>query len=138
MATIVPIFQGEVQDNILLIKDKLKYNQWISSLIGDVEIIVRKKKKIRSIKQNKYYWGVVLDLISKHTGEDVEDLHNHFSYKYLSSSGKSGKLHSRKSTTQLSTVEFGEYIDKIIAWAWEFLNLEIPIPSEINQDFEVY
>ena len=79
-----------------------------------------------------------MDLISKHTGEDVEDLHNHFSYKYLSSSGKSGKLHSRKSTTQLSTVEFGEYIDKIIAWAWEFLNLEIPIPSEINQDFEVY
>ena len=45
MATIVPIFQGEVQDNILLIKDKLKYNQWISSLIGDVEIIVRKKEK---------------------------------------------------------------------------------------------
>lgn len=132
---IVPILQANVKDCLLIYLDREKYNNWLVQLNNkEVEVIIRKKRKNRSERQNRYYWGVVLKLISESTGESLEDLHNHFSYKWLSCSGKSGKLNTKKSTTSLSTVEFMEYIDKIISWGEEFLNITFPEPENIDLD----
>lgn len=133
---IIPIFKAEIKNNSLIIEDTEKYNNWLFQLNENkVEVIIRKPKKIRSERQNRYYWGVVLKLISETTGESSEDLHNHFSYKWLSTNGKSGKLISKKSTTTLSTIEFAEYIDKIIIWGERFLNITFPEPESIELDF---
>lgn len=133
---IIPIFKAKIENCILLIQERDNYNNWIAQLNNnEIEVIVRKPKKVRSDRQNRYYWGVVLKLISEVTGEDLEDLHNHFSYKWLASKGKSGKLISRKSTTSLSTIEFMEYIDKIIAWGEQFLNITFPEPDSVDLSF---
>ena len=41
------------------------------------------------------------------------------------------KIPITKSTTELSTVEFEDYVAKIRMWAASFLSLIIPLPNEI-------
>lgn len=88
----------------------------------------------RSIKQNSFYW-LYLTIISRETGNEVEDLHGLFKRQFLPIvSGmvrfkkKDGTVmqHSYKklkSTTELSKSEFTEYMDKICAMT------EVPIPD---------
>lgn len=137
--TIVPIHKAKIVNGQLQLENKENYDKWLLQLNdSDVEVIVRKPKKIRSGRQNRYYFGVVLKLISESTGEDIEDLHNHFSFKWLSTQGKSGKLMSRKSTALLSTIEFTDYLDKIIRWGEQFLEITFPEPENVDLDFLVW
>jgi len=136
---IIPLLKAKIENCVLIFDDREKYNNWIAQLNDNkIEVIIRKPKKVRSDRQNRYYWGVVLKLITECTGESGEDLHNHFSYRWLGTKGKSGKLISRKSTTSLSTVEFMEYLDKIISWGEKFLNITFPNPEDIELDFVNY
>ena len=41
-----------------------------------VTVTVEKEKRKRSNPLNRYYWGVVLQLIAEHTGEDPENPRN--------------------------------------------------------------
>jgi hypothetical protein len=139
MTTIVPIFKGVVVNNNLIIENQENYKNWLYQLNDKcVEVLVREPKKIRSPQANRYYFGVVLKLISKETGETVEDLHNHFSFKWLGTTGKSGKLVSRKSTALLTKQEFSDYLNKIIQWGEEFLNITFPEPENVDLDFVVW
>ena len=136
---IVPIHKAKIKDCQVVFEERERYENWLFQLNeNDVEVIVRKPKKIRSQRQNRYYWGVVLKLIAEATGEDIEDLHNHFSFKWLGTTGKSGKLVSRKSTALLTTAEFTEYIEKIIRWGGMFLEITFPEPESIDLDFLVW
>lgn len=83
--------------------------------------------KKRSDNQNQYYWGVVLDMISEDTGNDPEDLHATFKSMFLVD--RSGKIPVVGSTAKLTTVQFNEYIDKVVLFASQELNLEIPEPK---------
>jgi len=139
MTTIVPIFKAKIENNNLIIENQENYKNWLYQLNDkNVEVLVREPKKIRSPQANRYYFGVVLKLISKETGETVEDLHNHFSFKWLGTTGKSGKLVSRKSTALLTKQEFSDYLNKIIQWGEEFLNITFPEPETVDLDFVVW
>jgi hypothetical protein len=76
----------------------------------------------RSNPQNKYYFGVIVDMISEETGNEPEETHELLKLKFLKSMGK-------KNTTQLTTVEFNTYIEKIQRWASIELSLIIPDPQ---------
>ena len=85
----------------------------------------------RSNKQNDYYWGVVLRLISYESGYTSEQAHELFRKAFLKSDEVSmGNIHNEvpRSTTELSTNEFNEYIEKIKQFATEFYSLVIPDP----------
>lgn len=76
------------------------------------------QKKSRTLTQNNYYWGVYLPRISQETGNDIDDLHSLFKGKFLSKAvvevlGE--KVRRVRSTTELSVIEFGEYIERIHA-----------------------
>lgn len=104
-----------------------KFKDKIIKLNGKYAILELKNfYKKRSDNQNQYYWGVVLDLISEDTGNDPEDLHTTFKSMFLVD--RTGKIPVVKSTTKLTTVEFNEYIDKVVLFASQELNLEIPEP----------
>ena len=77
----------------------------------------------RSNPQNKYYFGVVVDMISEETGNEPEETHELLKLKFLKPMGKAN-------TTQLSTQEFKIYLEKIQIWAIQTLNLNIPDPNE--------
>ncbi len=136
---VIPTFKVNIEDGKLSFQDKEKYEGYLTSLFpGEYELIVRKPKKVRSSRANRYYWGVVLKLIAEHTGEDMEDLHNHFSFKHLGYSGKSGKLVSRRSTAMLSKEEFTEYMDKVMLWAMQYLEITFPDPEAVDYQFINY
>jgi len=65
----VPVFNGSVTKGNLSVEGR--YYKYLLSLEGAVEVIVRKPKKSRSNPENRYYWGVVVDLISEETGHDT-------------------------------------------------------------------
>jgi hypothetical protein len=90
----------------------------------------------RSGDQNAWYW-VILEQISKDTGNSVDDLHRLFKGLFLPK--KTVKLCGKEyvmsgSTTELNKTQFGEYIEKIRAHVAPF---GIVIPDPIKDDTKV-
>tara|TARA_B100000609_G_C17108846_1_gene378683 strand:+ start:127 stop:507 length:381 start_codon:yes stop_codon:yes gene_type:complete len=84
--------------------DKVKDGRYI--------ITIEKQQRERSGEQNKFYWAI-LHQIQDQTGQISEELHEIFKAKYLVD--RSARLPRIKSTSELSVIEFNEYITKICA-----------------------
>jgi hypothetical protein len=134
----IPIFTGTIrQEEQSLGELYVEYDKpfslelWLRKINLDhrVEVIIRKPKTKRSDLQNNYYWGVVLELLSKELGYDQDEMHEILKYKFLQSHAMG--MPYVKSTTKLSTGEFEEYLSKIKRWAAEFLNIVIPDPNTV-------
>lgn len=74
------------------------------------------KRPKRTEMQNRYYWGVYLPMIASETGNDIDDLHLLFKGKFLAKEvvqvlGE--KIRRTRSTTELSTGQFSDYIRRI-------------------------
>lgn len=98
--------------------------------------------KKRSIPQNRYYWGVVLKCISEYTGERAEDLHKLFSSLFIDEE----EIHvagvwvkRQKTSSELNTVEFKAYYDRVRVWAFENSNgvIDIPEPDGVPVSVEM-
>lgn len=122
---------------------KLQCQQFIEWLkaTGDrpVTIVASDTKPTRSNQQNRYYWGVVVELIYKalrDLGWEInrEGTHELLRVRFLSEDkliGTDGEWITRvKSTTELSTAEFMDYTEDCKRFAAEYLNVNIPDPNE--------
>ena len=87
------------------------------------------KSTLRSNPQNRYYWGVCVEIISDHTGFTPEEIHEVLKHKFLTPKERMGQQ-IYPNTTQLDTREFNLYIEKIQRWASESLGLVIPDPNQ--------
>ena len=106
-----------------------KFKDKIVRLNGKYAILELKNfYKKRSDNQNQYYWGVVLQIISEETGNDLEDLHSTFKAMFLVD--RTGVIPIIKSTAKLTTIEFNDYINRIVLFVSQRLNLEIPEPVQ--------
>lgn len=116
-----------------LIPNNARYFKGMVSLFADtnVKIIVEKIKDIRSNRQNRYYWGVVLYLIGQHTGYLPEDLHEIFKSKFLKTKRlwRGGEITTLRSTAELETDEFTEYIEQVREEGAD-MGIEIPDPDK--------
>jgi hypothetical protein len=113
--------------------------QEIENGIGKtVKLVIEDKK--RTLPQNSLYWAY-LHIISRETGNDIEDLHYSFRFSFLepqlvevSDFNKGGRtmVAELRSTTSLSKQEFTDYLERICA------ETGIPIPNaeEISSYFE--
>lgn len=99
----------------------------------------RSLRQGRSGQQNRYYWGVVIELLSEHTGFDREEMHEVLKHKFLR---KTVWIHKKdgveeqsvitKTTTSLTTKMFEEYLSQIRQWASADLGLFLPEPNEVS------
>jgi len=89
-----------------------------------LEIVIKKYVSLRTNKQNAYYWSVVIRTISQETGSDPDTVHAELKKMFLLI--KDGVLPIVGSTKKLSTKDFGVYLDKVILWAAEFLQVIVP------------
>lgn len=94
-------------------------------------------KKDRSNQQNRYYWGVLIDLLSEHTGFNREEMHEVLKHKFLRYTvwiPKKDNIKEQsiiaKSTSKLTTKQFEEYQSQIRQWASTDLGLFLPEPNE--------
>lgn len=94
-------------------------------------------KKQRSGNQNRYYFGVMVDLISEYTGFTRNELHEVLKHKFLRKTLWIPKKDGVKeqsiitySTTDLTTKQFEDYLSEIRQWASSDLGLFLPEPNE--------
>lgn len=87
----------------------------------------------RSNNQNRYYWGVVIEILSEHTGFTPEEIHEVLKAKFLRYTKMlptSEEVNLSRSTKGLDTKEFEEYMEKVRMFAIQELDVEIPLPNE--------
>jgi len=131
MTKIIPKFEGHINElGKLELKNRAVFKQYLITLKGDVEIIVKRKssRKTRSNEQNKYYWGVVLPLIAQWMGDTPESTHDALRMLFLKDISK--RLTRIKSTTELTTSQFEEYMKNIREYMAIEYNVYIPLPNE--------
>ena len=103
---------------------KERFKEYLLSHEGDTFDIIPRKKK-RSLTQNNYYW-FYLEVVERETGNVAVELHEYFKRtllppKFITVMGKELKIPA--STTELSKLDFGEYLDKICA------ETNVPLPD---------
>jgi hypothetical protein len=137
---------SSVKDGILATNRKY-ISDVIKSFDGaNIIITIEKRKKKRSNNQNAFYFGIVIpimmDAFKDAWGEyySATEVHEALKAKYCfkeqinTNTGEIIQIPS--STTNFSTIEWEEYIDKIRAFALEWFNTVLPYPNEqIEIDF---
>jgi len=127
------IHTGKVRKGKFIPDDRIQFiKEFAKKDDTRLEVTVRKPRKYRSLQQNKYYWGVVISLLSETTGFSKDEMHDALRVKFLTDLeliGEKTTLPRIQSTTELSTVEFLEYVSQIQQWAAEFLDCYIPDPE---------
>lgn len=121
-----------IKNNQVKFFDRQRFNEDLKCFEGqDVYLSITKGK--RSILQNNYYHGVVVKILAQELGHAPTEMHDILRLEFL-------KIGERKigdktfiiarSTTELTTSEFNEYVDQIRLWSNRDLNIYIPEPNE--------
>ena len=111
-------FLGKIEFGNLRLKKPKEFQAFVQKFEGkQMWLEIKKMFTKRTDRQNAYYW-LCLEIVANDIGHDPEELHDTFKAKFLVD--RSGKFPVVISTTKLSTLEFGEYIDKIGAFVADF------------------
>ena len=100
----------------------------------------RRCRDQRTLKQNAWYWVSVVKTVRERIAElwgeqySSEQIHVWMRSMFLKQpivNHGTGEVMGEtvKSTTELDTKEFSDYVDRIIKWAGEVLEVEIPAPA---------
>ncbi len=113
--------------------NQLLWEKYKRTLKNTVEVIVKQPKTLRSLRQNKYYWGVVVEMLSEYTGYSREEIHEILKSKFLSNTKEIGDetITYSRSTATLTTKEFEIYLQRIREWGLIKLGILIPEPEII-------
>lgn len=134
---------GVLKRNRNLIQDAIK------SFEGKtITITIEKAKKKRSNPQNSFYWGIVLPIMQKalkDTGHLMSnnDVHELLKLRFLKEAimvnEETGEVIERvKSTTELTTSGFMDYLSEIQRFSNEYFGIVIPEPNDsITLNFDL-
>lgn len=98
-----------------------------------------KEARIRTVPENSYYWGVIVEILSNEWGWHKDDVHKHLKEKFLPEkmlTMKNGngvefvKVKEKESTADLTTIEFEKYLEDIRMWASIERGIWLPEPNE--------
>jgi len=121
------LFFSRIQAGKLLLNNIKNFNDFLASQKDGVyEIRIKKWRKKRSLQQNNLYW-LWIGIIAKDTGYDGDELHTTFRGMFLTDESK--KLPLIRSTTALTTMEFGQYLGKIERKMAD-MGISLPHPEE--------
>lgn len=129
-------FAATVKNGELLILSKRALQDHLATFEENtpLDITVSRHRKDRSGKQNRYYWGVVLELISEHTGHTPEELHEIFKRKFLPPKiikYRDAEIRIPASTTEADTLAFTDYVERVRAEAGT-MGIDIPNPDQVH------
>jgi len=146
----VPKFKASVTECELIYRDSKAFQNYLFRLEGKiVSVVVQIWRKGRSTRQNSYYWGVILDLLSEHTGHTPKELDVFLKIKFLQrfipmeiwdgeydryghKTYQTREVQTILGTSELNTVQFEDYASKIRMWASMDLGLFIPEPNQVD------
>lgn len=117
-----------------------KFMEAMKSFEGRLKVTVEKKRNNRSLNQNAYYWGCVVQFyvqgIAEMWGEKIgseqahEDLKRECNWieKVKEETGEVRRF--VLSTTELTTTEFEEYLERCRRFLHEYFGITVPLPNE--------
>lgn len=162
MSKLNPTFFGKVgEDGKFRFNpnDRKLFDLFVASYPAESDLViqVRKFRRQRSNDQNAYYWGVVIPIIQEAIGNlrerethadiqdavgastaglenivDPEDVHDILKFQFLRSY-VAGVFERVKSTTDLDTLAFEDYLSRVRTWATQELGVFIPLPNESEE-----
>ncbi len=97
-------------------------NEMLEPVLGNIQ---------RSNKQNRYYWKIIIGYIAEYTGYTPNEVHKGLAGKFLCDYTIS-ELPRVRSTSELTTSEFEEYLERCRVFGAEFFGLDIPMPNEVD------
>lgn len=135
----VPVFNGVVTPDGRLELDGIEAIQrkrYLRSLAGRrIGIVIRERRAQRSSNQNAWLWGIALPLLADELGYDEHE-HETLHYALLGEcfghvyDPRSGQTVLAKTSSQLNTKEFADYMEWLVRWAATEHNCRIPLPGE--------
>jgi hypothetical protein len=138
-------FNGKVQQHKFLPDEPQAFMDHVKSLEGEAVVATLKKYrpyKERSNQQNRYYWGVLVKILSNELGYTPEEVHEVIKYKFLltertftTKEGDVRQLFVAGSTASLSTSDFEALMSRIRSWASAELSIYIPEPNEVPFEY---
>jgi hypothetical protein len=134
MPETAPVFLGSVDRGRLVLDDPSRFHAHLRGLDKKrVEVVVRRQRRIRSLDQNRYYWGVVVKMLADGFGYEPEEMHEALKFQFLRVPSAEGRpLETVRSTASLSTVEFMDYIAAVQRWAAAEYCICIPDPGQVD------
>lgn len=120
---------------------KAQLGAYVRQLQGSYRVTIVRERKRRSDLQNRYYWGVVVNLFAEwlrenghEVDEENEKAHRMLAGRFLKFDEldlKTGEVIGDyiKSTSDLSTTEFIAYIEQCAQWMAEFCEVVVPAPD---------
>jgi hypothetical protein len=134
------VFFAETRAGQLVVYRREDMRRHLASM-GDVpiKVTIEKRYSRRSSRQNSYYWGVVVSIIHERLVEFGWDVTQEETHEFLKDrfnrreyiSPDTGEVFSViKETKGMDTVEFNRYIDDIIRFSAETLDVQVPYPNE--------
>ena len=101
-----------------------------------VFVTIARQQHNRTMPQNRYYHGVVVDMIAGYIGESRDETHALLKQKFLPTREVElldGQKLTMPGSTRLLTVEqMTAYIEVIRVWAAQFLGLSIPDATQVE------
>lgn len=132
MARPAPVFRARVTERATLAFDRWRdLRGYLLRLSGErVEVVIRKERSQRTLKQQAYYFGVVVPLIGEALGYDKQECHEVLAMHFLriEDCPVTGAPR-RKRTPDCDTADFSEYVDACIRLGAEH-GVIIPAPGE--------
>lgn len=117
------------KDGRLCMDDKAAFARSLAAMRNlPVQVLVERRAKPRSLRENNYYWGVVIALISEWCGYTPEETHDALRAMFLKAGGLE-QMPRIFSTTSLTTVEMEDYLRRVREWA-AHQGVFIPLPNE--------
>lgn len=128
-------FKGKVINGRFFPFDIDSYETFLHSL-EDREVVatIGEFKKDRTDPQLRYYWGVVVRLISETTGYSKDEVHSILGTMFLKDSMEfNGKNYTViKSISSIKSDAFSEYIEQCKAWASMEISCYIPDAERVS------
>jgi hypothetical protein len=140
--SLTPKFTCKIKNGELEYKNPKRFYDYLKGLPTDkdLELVLKEKRTQRSLEQNAWYWGVALKLISEHTGYETKDIHEILKSEFLKDFYEfKGKVYPIiRSTSDLNTKEFSEFMGRVQRWAVMRLQVSIPDPNEVDYSNLIY
>lgn len=143
---VVMIFKGKVEAGKLKINQREYMAEQIKKFEGkEVVVEIKEMKAQRSLNQNAYYWGVVIKMLMDEFGMNTkaerDSLHQILVQKFIEEDqvevsilGKDYKTAKQRTSSDLNTKEFEQYLADVRQWANAEFGIFIPEPNE-NYDY---
>jgi hypothetical protein len=133
----IPKFTATITAGKLIFDTPTEVQEHIRKLEGkEVEVIIKKHRKLRTDPQMAYYWGVVVKLLSEYTGYEAEEMHEILKDQFAPLKevklGKEVKMIHGCTHDLFTDNFFTDYIERIQRWAAQELGVVIPDPPRVD------